>query len=770
MADPAAVTAPGETGSRKLRLGLLDLYLIRATAGPFALVFFAACTAMMLERALRLIHEMAASGASLSYFFPLLIQLAPYYVDLALPVAFMVALALLVARLDDHLELEAMLAAGLSLARIAAPLAMFGLLVGAASLATGGWLEPIGRYGFRATRIEAVNAGRLERLQPGALYHPSDSLALTFDRRQAGGDEIGGVFVWQQLADGRELVLTARSGRIGFAPQDRAFGVDLGEGRYVAQRPGGTARRFYLVQFDSLAFRESLRLQDPSWRRGWDQTELTLSELGGSAAIQRDIPRHALAAEYYSRIARAAIIPLLPFLVLPLAFATKKGRRGLGLLLCWVLLAGFHHGMNFAKQLATAGGADPLTAVLGVAGGGAGLILLLFWTGRHLPSHSPATSLLKAAGRGLERLRPTGASLSSLSGRTMTRYFASRIAGWTLTGLFAIVAVLQMVDIFERGDEFVQRGFGGAEIGYYALLRLPAMVQQALPIAALAGLLVAFAAFARSHELTAIRAAGISQWRVLRMALPVPLLLSLMALLLAEYGTPRSQLAFAAWWNGSEPHREAPAPEARWFRAGGEIVRAKSGSADGSRLTAVEIFRRDRDGLIVERVSAGSAIAAAAGWTLIDVARTTYGSGPAEPMRTARLAWPTRIDPTDVATFFASSRAFSYSAAQRALSETAPVSQGPTLFATRLHRSAAEPLAPLVMLLLALPLAFVAPRTGRAWPPLLYAAGGGLAYLVADGVLTVFAQVGYVPAVVGAWLVPALVSLTAVTVLLYTER
>ena len=102
--------------------------------------------------------------------------------------------------------------------------------------------------------------------------------------------------------------------------------------------------------------------------------------------------------------------------------------------------------------------------------------------------------------------------------------------------------------------------------------------------------------------------------------------------------------------------------------------------------------------------------------------------------------------------------------------EEAPVSRGEALFATRVLRSAAEPLAPLVMLLLALPLAFVAPRTGTAWPSMLYAAGGGLVYLVADGVLTVFAQVGYLPAAVGAWAAPVIVALIGATVLVYSER
>ena len=53
---------------------------------------------------------------------------------------------------------------------------------------------------------------------------------------------------------------------------------------------------------------------------------------------------------------------------------------------------------------------------------------------------------------------------------------------------------------------------------------------------------------------------------------------------------------------------------------------------------------------------------------------------------------------------------------------------------------------------------------------MLYAAGGGLAYLVTDGIFTVFAQVGYVPPIVGAWAAPAVALPTALTVLLFAER
>ena len=93
MADSARTARTARRrGSRPI---LLDLYLIRGVAAPFLVITLAVCAAMMLERALRLVHELAGRGADLSYFLPMLGELVPYYLDLALPAAFMVALILL---------------------------------------------------------------------------------------------------------------------------------------------------------------------------------------------------------------------------------------------------------------------------------------------------------------------------------------------------------------------------------------------------------------------------------------------------------------------------------------------------------------------------------------------------------------------------------------------------------------------------------------------------------------------------------------------------
>jgi lipopolysaccharide export system permease protein len=734
---------------------------------PLLAITGATCVAMMLERALRLIHEMAATGADVSFFLPLLARLLPYYLNLALPASFMIALVLLVSRLDDNLELEAMLASGVSLARIAAPLVGGGFIVAAAAILAGGILEPHGRYGYRTLRAEALNAGRIASLEPGAFYQPGGGVVMTMDGRE--GEEARGVFIHQRIGSGRELVLTAPAAAVDAPQKGRDFTVRLGRGMYhLRQGEGGKARPVTL-RFASMRFGNPLLLDGEHWARGQDERELTVAELVRALARgHRGIERHALEAELYSRLARAATIPLIPLLVLPLCFAAKKGKRGLGLLVGGVVLMACHHGINFSRNVGVAGTGDPKLPMI-LAGLFALAVTALFVASRHLPSHSPISGAAR-------RLRFTPAQFRGSPGRSRTRrrtiggYLASQYAKWTLAALFATVALLQMVDLAEKGEDFVARGMGASEVLRYVWLRLPVLVQQSMPIAGLAGASITFFRLSRRHEMIAIRSFGISQFRLLAMALPVAALLSLSVLVLAEVVSPRSQVALSSWWHATAPEAERGGRQERWFRIGRDIVRAGAASEDGTRLEKVTIFRRGADGLLSERIEAQAAEAGSQGWRLRGVDRWRFAGRGDSVEALGRVQWETPLRAGDVRAFFAATPQLSSEAALRSLGAAAPVDRRSAFFETRLHRFFAEPLAPLVMLLLALPVAFASARTGPSWVELLYAGGGGLLYLVCDGVLTVAAQTGMVAPQVGAWAAPALFGLSAATVLLYTER
>jgi lipopolysaccharide export system permease protein len=77
-------------------------------------------------------------------------------------------------------------------------------------------------------------------------------------------------------------------------------------------------------------------------------------------------------------------------------------------------------------------------------------------------------------------------------------------------------------------------------------------------------------------------------------------------------------------------------------------------------------------------------------------------------------------------------------------------------------------MAPIIMLLLALPTALGHARSNRT-APIIFGLGCGLLYLVTDGLLTAMGSTGILPPLAAAWGAPVVFAAGAVTLLLYSE-
>ena len=126
----------------------------------------------------------------------------------------------------------------------------------------------------------------------------------------------------------------------------------------------------------------------------------------------------------------------------------------------------------------------------------------------------------------------------------LDRYVARTIlmaVGLVMAVLLVIGALFQFID--EQGSTGVGH-YGMGEALVFSLLNVPRFALNAFPAGVLIGSLLGIGALARSHELTAMRAAGMSRWRLARAALACGLLLMGAGLLVGESVAPRlEQLA-----------------------------------------------------------------------------------------------------------------------------------------------------------------------------------------------------------------------------------
>src|SRR5215471_7684319 len=95
-------------------------------------------------------------------------------------------------------------------------------------------------------------------------------------------------------------------------------------------------------------------------------------------------------------------------------------------------------------------------------------------------------------------------------------------------------------DLFGELNDFQEHKLHGGDIALYYCVKAPEFLVIVLPIALLLALLYSLTNLARHHEITAIRGAGVSLWRLCLPHLMVGLSLSVVLFLVNELWAPRS--------------------------------------------------------------------------------------------------------------------------------------------------------------------------------------------------------------------------------------
>jgi lipopolysaccharide export system permease protein len=376
---------------------LLDRYILRLTLAPLGGALGVTLVALLLERVLRLLDILSESSGRLGFVAQLAANLVPHYLGLTLPAGFFIALFVVITRLNEGSEIDALLASGVSLTRIVAPyLALAGVLT-AASLFLFGVLQPYSRYAYRAVMHAAETAGWSGQAAPQTFFAPDQNLTMTADTVDATGEHLGRVFIRRTLPDHREEVTTATSGRLTRSADGATVRLDLTDGQQFTTATTGQAR---VLSFKSFALDLPLTSAEKLLRgRGHDARELTLGELVAQARKPSTmIPRQELLAELYARLARSFALPLLPLLALPLGLSAKRGGRAPGIIIAGLLLIAFQHMLQLGQSLAASGRQQALPAILVPFGVFAAICLVTFYTSRKRPGETPVGLLAERVG------------------------------------------------------------------------------------------------------------------------------------------------------------------------------------------------------------------------------------------------------------------------------------------------------------------------------------------------------------------------------------
>ncbi|WP_051535731.1 LptF/LptG family permease [Asaia platycodi] len=176
----------------------------------------------------------------------------------------------------------------------------------------------------------------------------------------------------------------------------------------------------------------------------------------------------------------------------------------------------------------------------------------------------------------------------------LTRSFLSR----TLICGAILVSMMEILGLLEMTTPILERHLGAMGLVRYALLRLPSLAFQTLPLSTLIGALFLLMQMTLNSETASLRAAGLSTRRLLVLLLPSIGIISLVGIAMQEIVAPQAELALAKWWNKTDPHA-AGSGHGFWFHAAGDVVHIDSFSEGGRRISKVAVYHRVKGGDLI---------------------------------------------------------------------------------------------------------------------------------------------------------------------------
>jgi lipopolysaccharide export system permease protein len=291
--------------------------------------------------------------------------------------------------------------------------------------------------------------------------------------------------------------------------------------------------------------------------------------------------------------------------------------------------------------------------------------------------------------------------------------------------LFVALGFLSLFFFFDLVDELPGIGRDGP-LGYqlthallYVFLLVPSHLYELLPIAVLIGCVFVMARLAQSSEYTILRTSGLGPWLALKTLLKLGLVFAAVTFLIGDYVAPpadRAAQLLKARFQGQITVGQTGAWLKERQKQSSTSVNVRAILPDGS-MSGVRIFEFSADGYFHALVEADKAQFGPGAWTLLDARRTEFGNASGDSASVTRSAMPEYRWPTELTSEMVSAAVlnpsrmrivdlFIYMRHLEANKQTAQRYQ------IEFWRKVFYPLSCLVMVVLALPFAYLHFRSG----------------------------------------------------------
>src|SRR6266850_1715822 len=676
-----------------------------------------------------------------------------------------VAVLLAGGRLAGDLEIIAFKAAGVSTLRLFRPVLAAALVVTAVTAAITLVINPIANQEFQRQLFKILQARATSGLAERVFNPTFGDVIIYVEDVSASQVALRGLLVSDERDNKISRIITAREGRLLTDEENRRITLRLINGavseadvlpaapavpttNLKVMRPplsgAASAERYRLTNFS--IYDMSLSVDSPlksAAKADKPEKDLPLAALE-ERIVELTNDRYAQApykVEWHKRFAFPLAALVFALVAFPLAVRSHRGGRSIALVGSLAILVAYYVVLTSLEGPALRTRVPAWLAIWApnIIFTVIGAVLLVV-TSREwrLPSLRVLWRVLNAAGRAMPQRR-RGPVRASVGGRDSThildRYLLRELLAFMGVGLAVAGTLFVVVDLLQTLDRFIRNKPPLIFVLEHFVYRLPAALQQGLPVVMLVATIFLFLALTRAHELTAMKAAGMSLYRV---AAPVLLLSVLVALIsglfqellprLNELGDEVDNVKI----RGNLP-RHLQSRERLWLRTGdSRFYRVELLNPAANDMYGVTVLEVDQKTFrLKSRLDARRAHWTPDGWELTDGAFREFGPG--GEVQTVPFVM-TAVDLQDDIDAFTKVQkqtgAMSYRELRDYIARLEATGFHVKKYMVELYSKLSFPLVNLVMVLVAIPFSLQSPRGGRLF-------GVALAIAIMAGYLVV---------------------------------
>ena len=518
---------------------ILDRYIVRevfrhALLGliVFTFVFFVP----QLVRLMELFVRHSGSGAQ---GFKLFLSIFPAVFVFTVPMATLVGVLLGLGRMAADSEIIALTALGIGRRRILLPVGVLALTGAVVTLTMTVWLGPVALRTFRSLQADMVTSQVSSAVQPRVFDERFPGMVLYVNDVAASGTQWHGVFLAETKGEGGSRVTLSEKTIVIVEPK---------QGKLELHLQGGTTHEFSREDADHYsvtAFGQSDWPIDFSGLANAEPRQLNNAERSvGQLFNDRGPGWREARVELHRRFAFPIACFAFALVAVPLGAQPRRGGRAAGTLLAIILISSYYLMSVMGADLARHGTLTPAAGIwianaflvaLGLAllprmeqfrGENRWMRPMIYLkTRKRLLRRWRAQARAKAAtangGNGERAAQELVARSSGSFPQLMDIYLLRRFFVNFVVLMGAFVFLLETFTYFDLFGDIERHSVPFLIVVDYFSYLAPYLLYQLAPLGGLVAVLVTLGVMSKNNEIVAIKASGISLYRV-----AVPLLLA----------------------------------------------------------------------------------------------------------------------------------------------------------------------------------------------------------------------------------------------------